>query len=195
MRRLILLTAAGAIMAFCVGRPMAHAADGPGRGGEGGKGKNGPDQGPRSGPKAETHGETHEGRRLPPSEIPHEGGVSIFGGTEKRPDGWRYRYEHDGWWYWSPKNHWMFYDGGKWDDYSDEGGSGTVEVPVQSDPNYYWFHDHWWYLRGDHWSYFDHDHWGDAPKGMSPPHRDEHHGEPKKDDHGPRRDEHEGSKK
>jgi hypothetical protein len=187
----MLLAVASAILALCVGNPMARA-EGPGHSGEGGKAKPGGESGTHEG--TENHGESHEGRRMPPSDIPHEGGVSIFGGTEKRPDGWRYRHEHDSWWYWSPKNHWMYYENGKWSDYGEDDSS--AEIPVQSDPNYYWHHGHWWYLRDNHWSYFDNGRWGDGPAGMEPPRRDEHHGETKKkDEHSPHPEEHSATKK
>ena len=142
--------------------------------------------------KSGEHVEPHKGAWVPPKEIPDEGGVSIFGGTEHRPDGWRYKYEKGEWWYWSPNNHWTYYDNGGWQDYS--AGPATVEVPVASDPNYYWYKNQWWYLRGDHWSYYDHDHWHDGAPGMGPPRREGGHGEVKHDEHPPHFEGPEGKK-
>ncbi len=185
MRRLMILTTACAIFAYCVG--AASAAEGEHRNNGGAKGVSGKDEG---------HGESHGGpqvQRVPPKEIPHEGGVSIFGGKEHRPDEWRYRYEHGGWWYWSPENHWLFYENGSWAQYS--GGDASVNVnvqataPVASDPNYSWYNNQWWYWKADHWMLWDHERWHDADPGKGPPRREpEHKSEPHKG-------EHEGSKK
>ncbi|HEX3998523.1 MAG TPA: hypothetical protein VHX65_08245 [Pirellulales bacterium] len=192
MRRLVFLTAASAILAMAAGLSSAHAAEGEGHGGHGPVRNGG--EGVHAGPtKSAEHMETHKGPWVPPKEIPHEGGVSIFGGKEHNPGDWRYRYEHGEWWYWTPNNHWNYYDNGAWQDYAADGAA--VTVPVPSDPNYYWYKNQWWYLRGDHWSYYDHDHWHEGAPGMGPPRREGViHGEIK-NEHPPRVDEHEGKKK
>ena len=203
MRRLMLLTAASAILALSMGPATARAAEGEGRG-DHGKVRQGGEDNAHPVPKPVLREEGHGPVRLPPKDIPKEGGVSIFGGTEKRPDGWRYRNENGVWWYWSPKNHWSYYDNGSWQDYG--GGSGvsgggeattTVEIPVASDPNYYWYKDQWWYLMpGNRWSYFDKGHWHDGAPGMGPPRREVgFRGEPNKDEHAPRGNGPEGSRK
>jgi hypothetical protein len=168
----MLLSAASAVLAFCLGSPAARAAEGPHKGNEG------------------------HGLHVPPSEIPHEGGVSIFGGKEHRPDEWRYRNEHGAWWYWTPKNHWMFYENGSWQEYS---GDAVDVAPTAPDPNYYWFHDQWWYWQHEHWVFWDHEHWHEGELGKSPPPRGViHHEEPRKEEprkEEPRKVEHEAPKK
>jgi len=182
------LTTASAILALSLGSSMARAAEGPSHSGEGGKAHSGGESGVHPAPNSGAHAETREGRRAPPSDIPHEGGVSIFGGTEHRPDGWRYRYEKGAWWYWSPKNHWTYYDNGAWQDYSDD--NSTDSGPVASDPNFYWYHEQWWYLLpGNRWQFYDHGKWRDGAAGMGPQWREgDHRGESNKDEHGPHKD-------
>ena len=123
MRRIMFLTTASAIVALSTGISLARAAEG-----EGHRDEHGP---PRVEERHDVHVDPHSVVRgdhrgvvrVPPREIPHEGGVSIFGGKEHRPDGWRYRYENGAWWYWQPNNHWTYYDNGAWQDYA-------VETPV-----------------------------------------------------------------
>src|SRR5262249_55426736 len=140
--------------------------------------------------------EEGHGLHVPPKDIPHEGGVSIFGGKEHRPDEWRYRHENGGWWYWSPANHWLFYDGGSWVEYS--GGDASVAVgvpapvPVATDPNFSWYNNQWWYWKADHWVFWDHEKWHDGEPGKGPPRRPvftpQHHEEPRKVEHeGPKK--------
>ncbi len=102
MRRLMFLTTASAILAFSMGPLTARAAEGEGHGGEHGGShvtKEEVHVGPNKEVHKEVHVEHHEGVWVPPKDIPHEGGVSIFGGQEHRPDGWRYRYDNGkSWW-------------------------------------------------------------------------------------------------
>ncbi len=194
MRRLMFLTTASAIVAVSMGTATARAAEGEGHGSDHGKVRQGGEENAHPSPKPVLREEGHGPVRLPPKDIPKEGGVSIFGGKEHRPDEWRYRYDNGAWWYWSPKNHWSYYDNGSWQDYAGSVGEATttqptttVEVPVPTDPNYYWYKDQWWYLMpGNRWSYFDKGHWHDGAPGMGPPRREVgFRGEPKKDEHAP----------
>jgi hypothetical protein len=181
MRRVMLLSAASAILAFSLGGSIAYAAGGDHRGNEGPKSQGGEKNGVHSEPNSAAHEGGH-GRRVPPSDIPHEGGVSIFGGQEHRPDGWRYRNEHGSWWYWTPSKHWMYYENGSWQDYSAD--TSTAEIAVPSDPNYTRFNNQWWYWRDDHWMYWDHEHWHDGEPGKGPPRREpEHRSESHKNEH------------
>ena len=201
MRRLLFLATATAILAFAVRGSTARAAEGQGHGGDHGPAKAGGAEGAHAGPmKLGERGDTHIGIRLPPKEIPHEGGVSIFGGKEHHPDEWRYKYEHGEWWYWMPNNHWTYYDKGAWQNYAANSSAenSTVELPVPSDPNYYWHKNQWWYLSKDnHWSYYDKGRWQDGPPGMAPPRRESSvmHSEPNKTEHLPRNEGFEGKKK
>jgi hypothetical protein len=198
MRRRMFLTTASAIVVLCAGTLTAVAAEGEGHGGEHGGEHGVPHAGGKEDvhvdPHSVLHGDNHVGIRLPPKEIPHEGGVSIFGGTEHRPDGWRYRYENGAWWYWQPNNHWTYYDNGGWQNYVVE--APAPAVPVASDPNFYWYNNQWWYWTSDkHWSYYDKGHWRDGAPGMGPKRREEEHFESHKNEHGPHVDEHEGPRK
>ncbi len=212
MRRIMFLTTASAIVALSLGALTAIAAEGEGHRDEHG--------GPRGrddvhvDPHSVMHGDHHGVYRVPPREIPHEGGVSIFGGKEHRPDGWRYRYENGAWWYWQPNNHWTYYDNGAWQDYAVETPvvpevpvapvpvaippAPVVAVPVApvpSDPNYYWYNNQWWYWNTDrHWTYYDHGHWHDGAVGMGPKRREEEHRDTHRDEH-ERHDEHAGPRK
>jgi hypothetical protein len=191
MRRTI-LAGVSIVLLLIGGAARANAAEGQSHGGE-----HAPPPPHMSGPQtAHVNPELkgHTTIHVAPKDIPHEGGVSIFGGTEHRPDGWRYRYEKGVWWYWGPKNHWMYYDNGDWQsDAVDE--APVAGVPVASDPNFYWYNNKWWYLRGEHWLIYDHNKWGDGPVGVHPPlremghgpvvhpHEDEHHEDVHHDEH------------
>jgi hypothetical protein len=124
------LTTASAIVALSTGISQARAAEG-----EGHRDEHGPP--PRAEERHDVHVDPHSVMhgdhrgvvRMPPKEIPREGGVSIFGGKEHRPDGWRYRYENGAWWYWQPNNHWTYYDNGGWQDYAVDTAVPTIAVP------------------------------------------------------------------
>lgn len=192
----MLLSVASLVLTLSTTSSTALAAEGGQHGGEHGSARSGGKEGAPAAPmKSGEHMEAHKGSWVAPKEIPHEGGVSIFGGTEHRPDGWRYRYENGGWWYWMPNNRWTYYDKGAWQDYTV--GEAAVEIPVPSDPNYYWYKNQWWYsTAGNHWSYYDKGHWHDGPPGVAPPRREGViHGEMHKDEHPSHPERPEGKKK
>ena len=65
-------------------------------------------------------------------------GVAVNVTRDNRPDQWRYKYEGNRWWYWTPENRWMIYGQGGWA-YPDAQGSyttgygGAAVAPVTPD--------------------------------------------------------------
>jgi hypothetical protein len=126
MRRIMLLTTGSAILALSLGTSLARASEGDGHD------EHVP---PRYEERHDAHYDhsvmhgDHRVVRVPPRDIPHEGGVSPFSGTEHRHDGWRYRYDNGAWWYWNTSNHWTYYDNGAWQDYLVDTAVPTVPAP------------------------------------------------------------------
>jgi hypothetical protein len=46
--------------------------------------------------------------------------------TDNRPDQWRYRFDNGRWWYWTPNNTWMWYNGQQWTSFPQPGNSGPA---------------------------------------------------------------------
>jgi hypothetical protein len=87
-----------------------------------------------------------------------------------RTDGWRVVNHLGRWWYWTPEESWLYYDGGNWVSYADDGlhrGGGVDRQEVSFPPGYppdqwrlvyhggrwwFWTPDRTWlYLSGDRW--------------------------------------------
>jgi hypothetical protein len=50
-------------------------------------------------------------------------GVSF---SDNRPDQWRYRFDNGRWWYWTPNNTWMWYNGQQWTSFPQPGNTGPA---------------------------------------------------------------------
>jgi hypothetical protein len=46
--------------------------------------------------------------------------------TDNRPNQWRYRYDNGRWWYWTPNNSWMWYNGQQWASFPQPGNAGPA---------------------------------------------------------------------
>ncbi len=54
------------------------------------------------------------------------GGVQA---TVANPDGWRYRWHNNRWWYWHPNNRWSYWDNNRWNAY---GTSSVASQPLRT---------------------------------------------------------------
>ena len=59
-------------------------------------------------------------------------GVNASPFNDNRPEQWRYRQDNGHWWYWTPENRWMWYNGTQWT-YYDQPSTG-VTTTVQPAP-------------------------------------------------------------
>lgn len=53
--------------------------------------------------------------------------------VKSRPDGWRYVWHNNQWWYYTPRQHWLVYQGDSWQPYASEASGGTAR---NSGPSY-----------------------------------------------------------
>jgi hypothetical protein len=54
-----------------------------------------------------------------------------------RPDQWRYTLDNGRWWYWTPENSWMYYDGSQWTNYQQPAAGAAVTTGVVPYTSYY----------------------------------------------------------
>jgi hypothetical protein len=47
--------------------------------------------------------------------------------VQGRPDAWRYRYSSNRWWYYMPNQHWMVWNGSRWNEHITQATPGGVQ--------------------------------------------------------------------
>jgi hypothetical protein len=185
MGRVMLWTIVGAVLALSAG-PLMAAGGGEGArdgGGSAGSKAQAPNQGGNSGVR--TGAPVEQSREVAPSQAERgttqgnqPGNSEIAHDQGGHGEGWRYKYQNGGWWYWLPSNRWMHYQNGTWQDYTagngtygssatDDNTAATANAPL--DPRYQWYNNQWWYwLPSNRWSYYDQGSWRDAAPGKGP---------------------------